>query len=112
MSDTDAHEAAVEAIAGALCGPDRNQWRGAYGSIPPDPDAWHYETDWTCSYDTKKAAAIALAALVRSEAVRAALVDVGASALVVDWNRRPYVGQTAQEDAEAVVDAIIAALAP
>lgn len=99
----DAHEAAVEAIAGALCGPDRNQWRGAYGSIPPDPDAWHYETDGTCSYDTKKAAAIALAALVRSEAVRAALVETANQTL--PWHSPPGLVPLA-------VDAILTAFRP
>lgn len=45
----DAHEAAVEAMAAALSSPDGHQWRGAHGTIPPDPDAWHYESDGVLS---------------------------------------------------------------
>ncbi len=54
----------------------------------------------------------AFAAFAANPDVRAALVDVGSTALVQDWNHRPYVGQTAYEDTATVVDAILAALRP
>lgn len=56
----------VKAVADVLGAPKGSQWRGAYGSVPPHPDAWHYEFSESCSIDLTKAAQMAVAAVLRA----------------------------------------------